>query len=521
MSSTHFSHAELQERLPAYLAYELDPEEREAVAVHLMSCAECRAELEEMRQVMTLLAKLGPRSVANPSNVDTVMTMLAARSSQVMAPASWISPPSRPSLHERTYDDEPSEQMQRMGVHSPMRMPPEPRHTVRSFVTIVATVIVVGLIAALLASRLVPSGPAAPPSSVGDWSAAYWGSDGRLHIVSATGKSRIGPILPGANANGYLMSSRSGISADGRYLAYIQWAAGDGSGPVTVVDLTNGQVTTLDLMATELHWAPDAPRFFSVLSTNTSLSFTVTDMRTNQSQAVPLGHAFDLTNEIRLLGWIDAQHVAIVANRDDKSLTVSLMSLDLITGGTRNLASLVEAPDVYLSPDGKLVFIAPNYSSPSAQVVDTTTGSTHELPGITVAFAGHFKHLDNINQVYGGNWAYQWTWQPGTHTIALSLSAASIPDEGGTQPTTQDAGVWLIDLDHDQATNITHNNYPLGWTPDGRALFVSDIIAPSMSTNTGYFVGPQLSVISPVMPSEKSQLLAQNMLAFFGLVHTQ
>jgi hypothetical protein len=122
--------------------------------------------------------------------------------------------------------------------------------------------------------------------------------------------------------------------------------------------------------------------------------------------------------------------------------------------------------------------------------------------------------------VYGGNWAYQWAWRPGAHTIALSLSASSNPSEGGIQPETQEAGVWLIDLDHDQAASLNRDRYPLTWTPDGQALFLSDIDAPSMVTNTGYSVGPGLYVMSPTKPGEKGQLLEADMVAFFGLVRS-
>jgi sugar lactone lactonase YvrE len=383
---------------------------------------------------------------------------------------------------------------------------------------------VVALFAALLASHLTPSGPAMPHPSVGDWRATYLGSDGRLRTVSATGEIRTGAALPNADLHGLLLSPQAGISADGRYLAYVQMPAGYTgytSGPVAVVDLASGRVTTLDLMATELHWAPDASRFVSSLSTldrgTVRLSVTVTDMGANQSHDIPRSPVLDRARAIRLVGWIDAQHVAIIADQGGKEVTVSLLSLDVATGETTPLSTLVEPPDVYLSPDGKLAFIAPNYWAPSARIVDTATGSTRELPNITATFAGRLKHFANVNLVYGGNWAYQWAWRPGTHTIALSLSASSNPNEGETQPETQEAGVWLINLDHDQATNLTPDRYPLAWTPDGRTLFLSDIAAPSMLTNTGYSVGPHLYALSPVTAEGRSQLLAQDMVAFLGL----
>jgi hypothetical protein len=326
------------------------------------------------------------------------------------------------------------------------------------------------------------------------------------------------------------MPPRAGVSADGRYLAYVQvtpstqgtppmWV---GSGPVTVVDISSGRVTTLDLMATEIQWAPDAPRFISLLTTlgnggTTHVSLTLTDVRTNQRQDIQLDPALERSRVTRLVGWIDTHHVSVVADPGGKGVTVPLISLDLATGGMTTLATLVQPPDVFLSPDGKRAFVAPNFWAPSARIVDTTTGATTELQGITAAFAGRLKHVDNLNLAYGGNWAYQWAWRPGTHTIALSLSASSIPNEGETQPVTQEAGVWLIDLDRDQATSLNRERYPLAWTPDGRTLFLSDIATPSAVTNTGYSVGPHLYALSPVTPGG-GQALSGDMVAFFGLV---
>src|SRR5262249_61699173 len=56
-------HAELQERLEAYALGALEAEEAEAVAIHLLSCRECQAELNTYRRVAdSLPSALAPRS---------------------------------------------------------------------------------------------------------------------------------------------------------------------------------------------------------------------------------------------------------------------------------------------------------------------------------------------------------------------------------------------------------------------------------------------------------------------------
>jgi len=540
MSPDRFSHDELQERLLAFSADALGTEERAAVDAHLARCATCRQELERMRQLLVALAAqrrlIAGNSIAGNSIADAVMVRIASRPPMRVASRTYWSPPDTTPASAESLRDDPEYEWWGPGAPSNasahrMAAAARPREIghgqrrdqSRPLVAAVALLAVVSLLAALLASRLAPSSPAIPVPGTGDWRAAYLGSDGLTHIVSATGERRTSVALPGANPQGLPQSPRASISADGRYLASIRVTSGDGSGPVTVLDLASGQVTTLDLMAAELHWAPDAPRFASSLSTleggTVRLSITLTDMRTNQRQDLQLGPTLDHLRVTRLVGWIDAHHLAIIADPGGKGLTVPLVSLDLTTGGITTLATLVQPPEVFLSPDGKRVFVAPTFWAPSAGIVDTTTGSMSELPGITATFASRLKHLDNLNLAYGGNWAYQWAWQPGTHTIALSLSASSIPNEGETQPVTQEAGVWLIDLDRDHATSLNRDRYPLAWTPDGRTLFMSDIPAAT-AINAGFSVGSHLYALSPVAPNGRSRELAGDMVMFFGLTHS-
>src|SRR5215813_221186 len=74
-------HAELQERLEAYALGALEAEEAEAVAIHLLSCGECQAELNTYRRVAdSLPSALAARSPlrVHPSLKRKVLARLQA-----------------------------------------------------------------------------------------------------------------------------------------------------------------------------------------------------------------------------------------------------------------------------------------------------------------------------------------------------------------------------------------------------------------------------------------------------------
>jgi hypothetical protein len=543
-------HAELQARLPAYVADALQIDERGSVAAHIAACATCQSEVEELRLLMRALAvERHQRISEGPSIADAVMARIGSAAPSTMGAtdhaqsgASRVATPFHETLRDDAADKAPFKWGRETAIavlppsstppKGPARNPAEPTRYRQPGPVLagIASLAVVALIAALLLSRLTPShsiggypsvSGVSSPSATGSWRAAYLGSDGRLDFVSASGERSTSAALPGVNFQHMPASPHVGISADGRYLAYIQVTNPDGSGPVTVVELATGKITVLDVIATELHWAPDAPRFVCGVFATDSTTVTLVSLQTGAAQVheLSLGSASGQPRITRIVGWIDATHLAVVAQSG--RLTLFLASLDLTTKQTHLLASLNMPPDVFLSPDGQRVFIAPTFWNSVASLVDTATGQVRALPAITATFASQLQHLDNYNLAYGGNWAYQWAWQPGSHTIALSLSQSSIPNEGDTQPVTQQAGVWLLDVDHDQARNLNRDRYPLAWTSNGQTLLVSDIPATSslaMLGNTGYAVGPHLFALSPSKPNAESRALTGDMTLFFGLV---
>jgi hypothetical protein len=81
----------------------------------------------------------------------------------------------------------------------------------------------------------------------------------------------------------------------------------------------------------------------------------------------------------------------------------------------------------------------------------------------------------------------------------------------------QPAGIWLLDLDHDTATQVSRNTYPLAWTSNGRSLLMSDLPQSGLLFG-GLSVGPTLSAVSPAAPGGSGTPLAHHMVVFFGLV---
>jgi hypothetical protein len=195
--------------------------------------------------------------------------------------------------------------------------------------------------------------------------------------------------------------------------------------------------------------------------------------------------------------------------------------LDVSSGSLRHLVDLESPPDVFLSPDGKVLFVAPSTWVRTGYVVDPATGQIRDLTKISATFAGAFVNIDNADFGKGGNWASVMAWQPGTHTIALSLGAWGPASEGQPNPGRQAAGVWLVDLDHDTATSVSRNTYPLAWTSERTSLLMSSVPAPAPGfLFGGLSVGPTMTALAPVSSKGTITTLTRHMAVFFGLVQT-
>ncbi|HEX8033619.1 MAG TPA: zf-HC2 domain-containing protein [Ktedonobacterales bacterium] len=377
-----------------------------------------------------------------------------------------------------------------------------------------------------------------------DYRAAYLDFEGRLQFVAANGQIVTGPTLPNT---GLLMRVPAApyydvdVSQDGHYLAYVEGDASardattplpDGyGGPVAIVNLKTGAILSMPVVANDLSWSPDS-RLLAAPDANTSNNHGDVNI---VDAATGLVHQLKASFEGRqaliplVAGWIDSAHIAVFYQQSDSgpvatpsaatasqstgSVQQSLGSLDIHSGAITYLADLPDPSDVFLSPDGREVLLAPNVSTSMAHVVDTRTGQSRELPHISDAFVGKFADLGA-----GGNWALHSAWQPGTgHVLALSLSV-------GSSLARQDANVWLLDLDADSQRQVASNAYPLAWSPESpQELLLCD---PPHADATGEYplggagVGPTLYTIKLVAPGTTSPPLTESMAVFLGLVRT-
>lgn len=372
-----------------------------------------------------------------------------------------------------------------------------------------------------------------------DYRAAYLDFDGHLRIGETSAQEIIGPTLPEA---GLLMRTPAApyydvdVSQDGHYLAYVE---GDASvrdagtalptgGPVAIVNLATGTIISAPVVTNDLSWSPDN-RLLAAPDASNSAYINIIDATTGTVRQLT-----GLVAGIRALvplvaGWIDSTHVAVFyqwggslpspvlatpnASQSAEQVQQSLGSLDIRSGTITHLVDLPDPSDVFLSPDGEKVLLAPNYWTKTARVIDTRTGRSDSLDSIAQAFAGKFADLGP-----GGNWSMQSAWQPGRgHVLALSLA-------NGSSVARQDANVWLLDLDNDSATQVAGNAYVLAWSPESpQALLLCD---PPHADATGAYpmggagVGPTLYTISLAGSRATSPPLADSMAVFLGLVRT-
>jgi hypothetical protein len=94
-------HENVQAALAAEALDALDGEEREALHAHLASCAECRAELESLREAASLLAHTAPHVPLDPARSDRIRARLLARAAadvrggEAAAPVAVATPETR------------------------------------------------------------------------------------------------------------------------------------------------------------------------------------------------------------------------------------------------------------------------------------------------------------------------------------------------------------------------------------------------------------------------------------------
>lgn len=365
--------------------------------------------------------------------------------------------------------------------------------------------------------------PGWTPLPAGTWAAVYLDSSAHLHAVTADGHDAAGPVLPLAGLIASTSPAGASISPDGRRLAYIQAGDPNTGGKVAIVDFATGTLKVTGVTALQLAWSPDSSTIAAAGQLDSG-SIWLVNAATGAGHPITVQVNGEPGGLGRLLSWTDATHLAaIVSAGAPQADTLSggpqnlLGVIDVSSGQARIITNLVTPPDVYVSPDGAVALIAANAWSPTAQLAYLGTGAVTPLPSITAAFAGKLVDMDNANYAQGGNYSVHFAWRPGTHTLALSMRASGIGPEGSTGPATQPAGVWLLNLDADTATQITRNTFPLAWSADGQTLLLCSPPSTSAMPTAGAGVGPSLSALTPAAPSGKQHQLADDMAAFLGI----
>lgn len=364
-----------------------------------------------------------------------------------------------------------------------------------------------------------------PPLPAGAWTAVYLDADARLHFDTASGMDIVGQALPEAG----LITSQpalplhvASISPDGRRLAYVQSGDPNTGGKVAILDFATGTLLVTNVTALQVFWSPDSTTVAAGGQLGTGTLWLV-NARLGAARSVDVQVSGAPGGIGRLLAWSDNAHVAAI-------VSASAPHADHLSGGPENLLGLIDIasgqaqvithlvspPDVYASPDGAAALIAASAWNPTAQLANLRTGAVTPLPTITAAFANKLVNIDNANYAQGGNYSTHFAWRPGTHTLALSLRASGVGPEGTTGPATQPAGVWLLNLDTDTVTQVTHDTYPLAWSADGTMLLLCSLPTAEDFTS-GAGMGRNLSVLTPVSAQGKQHRLASDMAAFLGI----
>lgn len=297
-----------------------------------------------------------------------------------------------------------------------------------------------------------------PMLAITRWRVAYLAADGHLHLLTFDGKQDTrGPRLPDMNFYGLDFAS-AGISPNGATLAY------NAATGLTILDVGgHGTRTQQDQAIYQMAWSPDGSRL--ALGDDIGGIWTV-----RASGGSPTAvHGTPRNDTYRLVGWLDATHVAVSAAASDSTPNAFMLNaLDVNSGALRHIATItvsgIGKPQVALSPDGKqaIIWNAPFQDdpfTPLVAVVNTATGAVRKLPGITKVTGSGFTSL---------------AWKPGTHTVAVSTGFA----------TNSNLQAWLLDMQGDGAIRLIGGQYVVAWAP------FNDILVLSTSNTTTVGEGP-------------------------------
>jgi anti-sigma factor RsiW len=553
--------ARIEPRLEAYHDDALSERDTAAVREHLLDCERCSECLRALEQVDRLL-----RQAPAPMPGPDLRQQLYARIAQTQQPA-----------RRRIGVAGGATSAPRPRVAAAISSASQPPRLSSVFAGAVAALTVTALV--LLALTRLPaaklgmghtstnSSASASVSAVvksfaglpkfADWRAAYLGADHQVHLVSMDGRQAItAPSLPQAallTATPLPPYQNVAASPDGHALAYISGGGATlpgigvvSAGPITVLDLPTGALSTFDVLATACYWAP-TQHVLAALGADPS---TPALYRLQSGSAVATlipRYAGQVAFLRRIVGWTDDRHVLAIFNPSPAPLVrattsatpaaaplaqplaqslsgglsrIGLGIVDMSTGDVRLLGNLPLEPETFLSPDGKALFIPTSWWNDTAMLVDTSTGHIRLLPAIGRTFTGKLQRVRTSLDAPNANWAMHAAWRPGDTQVALSLASGGPTPTGGA--VTQPSGTWLLDLAADSATQVTFRTYPLAWVPQTKALVTAD--PPDQQADGSYpangvGVGPTLYLLPPTSGAQETPI-AHAMAAYLGLVRT-
>jgi hypothetical protein len=285
------------------------------------------------------------------------------------------------------------------------------------------------------------------------------------------------------------------MSPDGRWLVFLS-AGNVVIGALRPAGAEHQVFTLIPGHYAQVYWSPD--------------SATVALSEPNAPEALALLRVSDLSltsvplqlngDSIRLLGWIDGSHLALMIAQSVVSLSLADISRRVILPAPATQYPL--ATTLMLSPDGAQILysaypVRSEQFAPFFDLISTATGQRRHLAAASrVVFRG-------INSI---------VWKPKTSIVAITAQLA--PDTGAS-------GLILIDTARDTVTHVTARlRYAFGWAPDESGALIMGDWAPGTFSGVVPHMMDALT-ISASSVSKEIALSDQMVGPFFGFIRTE
>jgi len=270
------------------------------------------------------------------------------------------------------------------------------------------------------------------------------------------------------------------ITPDGKY-AYV---ANNGSGSVSVIDISANTVTTVSVGSGPFGVAITPDGKYAYVTNYSSGSVSVIDISTNTVIAtVTVG-----TGPSGVAITPDGKY-AYVTNNGSKNVSV----IDISTNTVTTTVTAGSGPyDVAITPDGKYAYVT-NFDSNNVSVIDISTNTVTATVGvgsdpISVAITpdGKYAYVTNNEEDNVSIIDISTNTEITTVTVGAYPAGVAITPDGKYAYVTSDSGnnVWVIDISgYTLLTTVTisSDSFGIAFTPDGRYAYVVNISSSSVS----------------------------------------